>query len=357
MSILVYKCPQCSAALAFDAEKQSWDCPYCSGSFDLEQLEKIEASKASEFTHEDVESHDEMQIDDPHFNSDARVYSCPDCGAQIVTDATTAATFCAFCQNPTIIPGQLLGDFRPSKVIPFKFNKESATNAFTKWCGKKPLVPKNFKSGPHLEKITGIYLPFWLFNCDVSGSLTANATNERTWRSGNTEYTETKHYTIYRDGEMCFKSIPADGSAKMDDKIMDLLEPFNYDELVDFSMSYLSGYFAEKYDQNEKEVFPRIEKRVYDDTTTQLRNTIGGYSSVQVIDSQVSIDRCETAYTLMPIWMLNYKYKGKDFLFAMNGQTGKVAGKLPLSLFRVAAWFTGMAAAIFGILFIGGMLL
>ncbi len=357
MSILVYKCPQCSAALSFDAEKQSWDCPYCMGSFDLEQLEKLEEDKADKLNHEHVESNDEEQFENPDFNSNTKVYSCPDCGAQIVTDATTAATFCAFCQNPTIIPAQLLGEFRPSKVIPFKFDKDSAKKAFLKWCGKKPLVPKSFKFGPHLEKITGIYLPFWLFNCDVSGSLTASATNRRTWRSGNTEYTETKHYKIYRDGEMCFNRIPADGSSKMDDKIMDLLEPFDYNELVDFSMSYLSGYFAEKYDLDEKDVFPRIEKRVYDDTTTQLRSTINGYSSVQVENSEVHFDRCAAAYALIPVWMLIYKYKGKDFLFSINGQTGKVVGKLPLSFFRIAAWFTGMAVAIFALLFLGGMIL
>ncbi len=352
MSILVYKCPQCSAALAFDAEKQSWDCPYCTGSFDLEQLEKIEKEKKQ--TEAD---NVEKQNDDPDFNSDARVYSCPDCGAQIVTDATTSATFCVFCQNPTIIPSQLSGEFRPSKVIPFKFDKNSATKAFLKWCGKKPLVPKDFKSGPQMEKITGVYLPFWLFNCDVSGSLKANAKRIRSWRSGNTQYTETQHFELFRDGEMCFKRIPTDGSSKMDDKMMDLLEPFHYDALVDFSMSYLSGYLAEKYDHDKKDVFPRIEKRIYDDTMSHLQGTIGGYNSVYVESSNINIDRWDAAYALMPVWMLIYKYKGKDFLFAMNGQTGKVVGKLPLSFLRMAAWFAGMAATIFGVLFLGGMIL
>jgi hypothetical protein len=208
-----------------------------------------------------------------------------------------------------------------------------------------------------MEKITGVYLPFWLYNCDVSGSLKANAKRVRSWRSGNTQYTETQHYELFRDGDMSFKNIPTDGSSKMDDNMMDLLEPFQYDDLVDFSMSYLSGYLAEKYDLDKKEVFPRIEKRIQDDTLSQLRNTIGGYNSVYVEGSNINIDRWDAAYALMPVWMLIYKYNGKKFLFAMNGQTGKVVGNLPLSIPRMVAWFAGIASAIFAVLFLGGMIL
>ena len=361
MSVMVYKCPQCGAPLTFDADKQSWVCKYCLGSFDVEQLDKILAQEK-----QDGGSAEEQKVqpekatsesDDEEFNRETRVYSCPDCGAEIVTDATTAATFCVFCQNPAIIQSQLSGYNRPSKVIPFKFDKEKAKEAFIKWCKKKPLVPSSFKTGPKLEKISGVYLPFWLYDCDVSGAMHANAQKIRTWRTGSYEYTETQYFDIYREGTMFFKGVPADGSSKMEDSMMDLLEPYHYDQMIDFSMPYLSGYLAEKYDQDKDAVFPRIEKRVNEDTFSQLKGTVQGYSAIQVDQSNVQFRSKFADYALLPVWMQIYKYKGKSYLFAMNGQTGKAVGNLPYSFGRAAAWFGGIAAAVMAILFVGGMFL
>lgn len=363
MSVMVYKCPQCGAPLTFDADKQTWSCKFCLGSYEVEQLEKLLAQEKHEDQSSSLENEasetpqeDNTAVDED-FNQNARVYSCPDCGAEIVTDATTAATFCVFCHNPTIIQSQLSGAYKPHKVIPFKFDKEKAKEAFKKWCRKKPLVPGLFKSAPSLEKITGVYLPFWLFDCDISGGIHANAQKIRTWRTGNTEYTETQYFEVIRDGNMHFEHVPADGSSKMEDNMMDLLEPYYYDQMVDFSMPYLSGYLAEKYDQDENAVFPRIDKRVNEDTVSQLRDTIKGYSAVQVDQSNVAFLKKHAHYALLPVWMQKYKYKDKDYLFAMNGQTGKVVGNLPYSMGRAAAWFGGIAAAVFAILFLGGMLL
>lgn len=359
MSVMVYKCPQCGAALTFDADSQRWNCQFCLGSFDEATLEKILAAQKEKDA--DFEKPEEPEPEagmaqeqartDEEFNRNARVYICPDCGAEIVTDATTAATFCVFCHNPTIIPGRLSGEYRPSKVIPFKISKEAAQKAFIKWCGRKPLVPSDFKSKPQMEKITGVYVPFWLHDCSVSGTIRANAQKIRTWRSGDTEYTETRYYEAYRDGDMRFSGIPADGSSKMEDNMMDLLEPFDYTQMVDFAMSYLSGFLAEKYDVDKEAVWPRVKERVGNDTVTTLLNTIKGYDTVQVAHKEVRIKNKQVHYTLLPVWMLMYKHRDKKYLFAMNGQTGKVVGTLPISMGRVIAWFSGIAAAVFAVLF------
>ncbi|HOQ75776.1 MAG TPA: hypothetical protein PK369_04295 [Thermoclostridium sp.] len=366
MSVMVYKCPQCGASLTFNADVQRWDCKFCLGSFDIATLEKRraeEAEKEKEFAEQaepeaEVETGQEEIKVDEEFNRNARAYRCPDCGAEIVTDATTAATFCVFCHNPTIIPARLSGEYRPSRVIPFKISKEAAQKAFINWCRKKPLVPSGFKSKPQMEKITGMYLPFWLHDCSVSGTLRANAQKIRKWRSGKYEYTETSYFEIFREGDMRFTGVPADGSSKMDDNMMDLLEPYDYSQMVDFSMSYLSGYLAEKYDVDKETVWPRIKDRVAEDTVTQLMLTARGYDAIQVTHKEVRIKNKLVHYTLLPVWMLIYKHKDKKYLFAMNGQTGKVVGNLPISIGRVIAWFSGIAAAVFTALFlIGGVLM
>lgn len=359
MSVLVYKCPQCGAPLTFDADRQRWECRFCLGTYDVETLEKLFAQEAhkeevpygTEEAREQKEGARPAFAEDEEFNRNARAYRCPDCGAEIVTDATTAATFCVFCHNPAIIQSRLSGEYRPSKVIPFSISREAAQKAFINWCGRKPLVPSAFKSKPQVEKITGMYLPFWLHDCAVSGTLRADARKIRRWRSGDTEYTETSYYEIYRDGDMSFSGVPADGSSKMDDTMMDLLEPYDYTQMVDFSMSYLSGYLAEKFDVDKEAVWPRIRERVTEDAISQLMSTIRGYDTVKVTHKDVKITDRKVHYTLLPVWMLIYIHRGKKFLFAMNGQTGKVVGTLPVSVGRVFAWFFGIAASVFAALF------
>lgn len=341
MSVITYKCPNCGAPLKFDADGQDWKCEFCLSSFQEEQIKVIE---------------DKLPIED-EYASKARVYSCSSCGAEIMTDDTTAATFCYYCHNPAIIPKQLSGDYKPAKVIPFQFDREKATDIFIKWCKKKPLVSRDFIKNTQLKLLSGVYIPFWLFDCDINGNIAANARKIRTWTSGNKRYTETKHYHVSRNASARFEGVPADGSQKTDDRLMETLEPFDYSKMEDFSMSYLSGYLAERYDQDEKQVYGRIRSRIEDYTSKLLHDTIQGYSSVSVNSCNVDIQNAKATYVLLPTWMLTYHYNGKTYVFAMNGQTGKIAGSLPISKARAAAWFGGISASVFAILLIGGLLL
>lgn len=341
MSVVTYKCPNCGAPLAFDADEQNWKCEFCRSSFDEEQVKAIEGK---------------LPLED-EFASRARAYSCTSCGAEIVTDDTTAATFCYYCHNPAIIPGQLSGDYKPAKVIPFQFDRNKATEAFIKWCKKKPLVSRDYISSSQLKLLSGVYIPFWLFDCEINGQITADARNIRTWRSGDKRYTETKYYSVSRAATARFDGIPADGSKKAEDHLMETLEPFDYSQMEDFSMAYLSGYLAERYDKDHHEVFGRIKSRVEEYTSSLLRNTISGYSSVSVNSCNVDISDTRATYVLLPTWMFTYNYKGKTYVFAMNGQTGKIAGSLPISKARVAAWFGAISGSLFAILLLGGLLL
>lgn len=353
MAVVTYKCPNCGGGLEFKADSQSWKCEFCLSNFNDEEIKALINDESLE--DDSLDQHTEVEGDE--FSEKARVYSCTSCGAEIVTDDTTAATFCYYCHNPAIIPGQLSGDYKPAKVIPFKFKKEAARDKFIKWCKKKPLLSRQFISSSQLELLSGIYIPFWLFDCDIRGRINAEGRKIRTWVSGNKKYTETKFYDITRAATASFNGIPADGSKKADDHLMETLEPYDYSQMVDFSMSYLSGYMAEKYDVDKKDVFSRISGRVDEYTNTLLRNTIQGYSSVTVRNSDIDIYRSKAAYVLLPAWIFTYNYRGKTYIFAMNGQTGKIAGSLPLSKRRMALWFGAISAVVFGILSVGGIFL
>ncbi len=353
MDVLTYQCPQCGAPLTFHEETQRWDCKYCLGSFDLETLEKEKptAGQASE------EGPAEKAGAVPPPEPEMREYTCPQCGAHIVTDATTAAAFCVFCQNATIFPEQLSGAFRPEKIIPFQVKKEAAQEAFKRLCRRKPLLPKDFCTPDRIEKITGVYVPFWLYDCKTNSYMTANAQRVHTWSDSRYRYTKTDHYRIERGGTMDFDRIPADGSSKMDDALMDAIEPYDMEKLVDFSTAYLSGFLAERYDKNSDSIFPRASERMRTTVDDVLRGTISGFASVQVMQNDVQIQRQATQNVLLPVWMLMSRYRNKEYLFAMNGQTGKLIGNLPISIPRVIAWSAGILAAVFLLLFLGGMLL
>lgn len=350
--IVVYHCPACGAPLTFQPESQQFDCEYCGSQFTSDQLDaKTARSKPRP---RDVRLDQE---ENQKFLDAAQSYSCPNCGAQIITDQNTAATFCVFCHYPTVIAERLTGDFAPIQVIPFQFDKQRATTLFLLWCKHKPLLPKDFKSSAQLEKITGVYLPFWLFDCEVDAKMFAQATRRRLWRTGNVQHIETSYFAVTREGRLSYHGVPADGSAKMKDELMDQLEPFDYSALQPFSMSYLAGFLAEKYDVDQNEVFPRIRKRVEDYSQAQLRSTVLGYDSVRVADFSANYEKADASYTLLPVYLLNYFYKGETYPFVLNGQTGKLVGRLPLSKWRAAAWFGAITAAVTAILYVGGLFL
>lgn len=344
MSVVSYVCPHCSAKLVFDPEMQKWACPFCESSFDQHALEATESTQT---------------IQEPFTDTvDATViYSCPSCGAQLVTEPNTSATFCCYCHSPVVLSHQLKDDFKPSKIIPFKTTKEDAITSFKNWCRGKWFLPSDFASPSQLQKLTGIYLPYWLMSCGTSGNLVAKAKNIRSWSDSSYYYTETQDYLIERAGSMRFDYIPHDASSKAEDAVMASVEPFNFVDLIDFSSPYLSGFLAEKYDVKQDQVYPFIQKRVEAATTEVFRESIKSYNSLAVTNCNINVQDVQFDYTLLPIWVLTYLYNDKTYFFVMNGQTGKIFGELPICKKKVTYLFFILTLVIFLILFIGGGLL
>ena len=278
------------------------------------------------------------------------VYNCPSCGAEIICDSTTAATSCPYCDNPTIVPNKLSGTLKPNYVIPFKLNKDDAVAALKKFYKKKALLPKVFKSENHIQEIKGMYVPFWLFDSKADADIEFAATRTHVSRSGDEEITTTEHYVIHRAGTVDFNKIPADASEKMPDDYMDALEPYDYADLKEFSTAYLPGYMADRYDVEVSDCFERADKRAGNTTMDIMRGSVVGYDSVEILRKSVSLKRGKVNYALLPVWMLNTKWKDKNYMFAVNGQTGKIVGELPVDKGRYWAWFAAIAAPLAAII-------
>ena len=370
---LTYLCPDCMAYLRFDGKEEKWVCDYCDGKFSMEELEQrglqkeesdyeVKSRAEAEGNSADVSFEYQENITRPESDlSRMRGYICPSCGGEIVTDDVTAATFCVFCGNPTILPKQLEGEYRPAAIVPFETDKEDAKKAFLNLCKGKKLLPKGYTSEQRLEKITGVYVPFWLFDCKADFTYHATGENVSTWTDTRFIYTKTDLYHIHREGHMEFENIPLDASEKMQDDLMDALEPFHLDRKKDFDMSYLSGFLAEKYTYEPKDLYDRMTGRITPGVEHKAGEGGRDYQRVYGVKCHTDFSSDKQTYMLLPVWMLISKYQGKDYLFAMNGQTGKIVGELPVSSGQTAKWFgiifaiTFLIAMVIAMFVVGGV--
>ncbi len=349
MDEIQYKCPNCNADLRFNPKKQGFSCEFCDSFFTVEECKSANEQRLEE-EKQQAPAHAE-------FAEENRLFVCQSCGAELITDSQTAATECVYCHNPVILNGRLSGEYRPAKIIPFKISHEQAIETFNQWCDKRKFLPKDFQTERQLTHLQGVYVPFWVADCHVHGRMQAECHQIRRWTSGNTEYKQVKEFSVFREAELDFEGIPADGQSKVPDDLMEAIEPFDYRETVSFEMAYLSGFLSDKYDVNKAQVFPRVRNRAVNGSDQMLRSSMTGYDSVRVTDSTMNILRTKWQYMLLPVWFMSYLYEGKQYHFAINGQTGKQAGTPPLNQKKLSLLCSGIAVGVTLLGLLGGFLL
>ena len=344
--VIEYKCPCCNAGLFFGNDTQQLTCGYCDNTFDVDAVRAFNESQRepeqAQIQWQDTPKQEWSEEEQQHI----REFHCPSCGGEILTDEHTAATFCPYCDNPTILPGRLSGGLKPDAVIPFQTDREDAKAAFLRLCKGKPLLPKNFTSQQRLEKITGMYVPFWLYDCSAEFDGSYKATRIHRWSDTRYNYVKTDHFLLRRGASAKFTGIPMDGSGKMDDAFMESIEPYDYSQLTEFDTAYLSGFLADKYDVPSEDGRERICNRVDQSINDQLQSSLLGYATVIPAGKNLKIDHSKARYVLLPVWILNTRYQDKIYTFAMNGQTGKMTGSFPVCPKRSAAWFSGICAGV-----------
>ena len=352
-----FKCPCCDGAIEFDSTLQKMKCPYCSSEFEIADLQAYSdalTGKPEDSMQWDTTAGGQWQPDETEA---MHVYTCNSCGGEIVGDETTGATECPFCGNPVVMTGQFAGDLKPDLVIPFKLDKKAAMEALKRHYSGKRLLPKVFKDENRIKDVRGMYVPVWLFAADAQGYVQYRATRIRTWSDSRYNYTETSHYNIIRAGSLGFENVPVDGSTKMDDALMESIEPYNIADAVDFQSAYLAGFLADKYDVDAENSIQRANARIRQTTEAAFLNTVQGYTSVTPTSTTVNLANGTAKYALYPVWILSTQWNGKPYTFAMNGQTGKLVGDLPLDKGAYWKWLLGLTGIIGAVGFILGYLL
>jgi len=339
-----YKCPCCGGAIAFDTASQKMKCPYCDTEFEMETLAAYDSELNAEGS-DDMRWETSAGSEWQYGEADGlRVYCCNSCGGEIVGDDTLAATACPFCGNPVVMMGQFAGALKPDYVIPFKLDKKAAKAALQKHYGGKRLLPKAFKDQNHIDEVKGVYVPFWLFDTDANARIRYRGTTVRHWEDSRYEYTETSHFSVFRGGSIGFERVPVDGSTKMADDLMESIEPYDFREAVDFQTAYLAGYLADKYDVSAEQSIERANERIKRSTEEAFAETVQGYTTVIPESTSIQLNNGSAKYALYPVWLLNTTWNGQKFTFAMNGQTGKLVGDLPLDKSAYKKWLFGLTA-------------
>jgi DNA-directed RNA polymerase subunit RPC12/RpoP len=334
------KCPNCGGSLRFDPERQKSVCDYCLSEFTAEELAAAAQTQPSEQPSEQLAG-----------------YICDSCGAEVLTDASTTATFCYYCHNPVFLTSRLSGAFRPDLVIPFQSSREEAVESFRRWARSHRFVPPSFYSASQLEKMTGLYVPYWMAEYEADVHFQGQGIVRRVWVAGNLEYTEAKEYAIDRQGKIEVKHLHDLAQDRIDRDLLAAIAPFDADQAVNFDLSYLSGFLAEKYTLEREQVEPLLESRARDYAASLLQESIQGYSEVRTQQNQVDLTLKKWAYALFPTWVMTYHYQGKTYVYAVNGQTGKACGELPVSGRRLGLAAAAVAVLVLALALLGGWLI
>ncbi len=346
---MIFRCKNCGGNVVYSPERKKMFCPFCESEDSEEREDGVIVTSEAENGQPASGVVDAKTQEGGTTGATAQPKSavnaqqkvtkvCPNCGGEIPMTAATSATQCPYCDNYLIVDDQISGVYTPHMLIPFKMGKEGCKQLIRSKFEKCVFAPTDFLSEVRLNGIHGDYVPFWFYDYNTNCTFHGEGTKVRSWTTGNTQYTETSYYDIVRDMDIDFDKIPVDASVGMPDDVMDLMEPFDYKEMQEFKPEYLSGFHSERYNMTSDLVESRAKAKMQEDAKKMLNDSYSGYASVRKMAENVSVSDSSVNYGLLPVWKYDYTYKGKEYPFYVNGQTGKLVGIAPISKAKVWAY-------------------
>ena len=272
-------------------------------------------------------------------------FECDSCGGEIIGSPDMVSAKCPWCNNNFVATGQLVRTRVPDRMIPFGMTKEQALATFKKEASRLKLAPNAFQHAS-VDDIQGVYIPYWLYDASVYGTAEFECERRRTWSDSDYTYTEHDVYQVSRSGNIAYLDVPVSGTSKVTEDLTESIEPFDYSTSVGFSPAYLTGFMTNKYDVEAEEANPRALDRMRHSAEDVLRDSVTGYDSVNLTSSAFEPAFGELEYVFLPVWLLNVDFQGKNYNYAMNGQTGKFVGTFPVSKAKYWGGLIGIATAL-----------
>ena len=338
-------CKNCGGSLIYSPAEHSMFCKMCGATFKPENV----VSDSKELT-EDVDAvslSDLFGIKEKSFH-EFKIYTCNTCGGDIVINDTEISTFCVYCGNPSVVFKRVSKEMKPDGIVPFSISKDEAKQLIRTRLSKRSFIPSKLKA-PDLIDIKGIYVPYWVVNCDFHDAVIIE---------GNEKYrknTPLRHYC--RAGDCSFVTLPIEASLRLNDNISKRLEPFFFDDVKDFDEDYLNGFYSDTSDLSVNDLRTAVLKRCDELFCEEVMKNIPADNKKR-FKSTPSVDIHEDAvYLLLPVWFYTFRYKDKPHTILVNGQTGKIVGGVPFSKRKVTVTSAVIALLLFTIFCIPLLLL
>ncbi len=310
-------CKNCSHALVFDPKSQKLVCSSCGSTFLPEEIEDNSQKYREDLQAEAME---EVYGSKDGKYMDCYIYSCAQCGGEIVVNGTEASTTCIYCGNPNVVFSRIAKQKCPEFVLPFSVSKERAITLAREEIRRGFFVPKQIKNFS-VDCCRGIYLPYWIVNADYTDAVVIKG-EVRSGKSTVTRY-------FGRAGRMKIRNLPLDASRALSDESSQKLEPFVLSRLKPFDVDYLAGFYSNvsdvTYSDIRKATLDRAKEYFNEEAMRECqasnKKVISSYPSLRLNNDMV--------YAMMPAWFITFDYKGKHNTILVNGDTGKVVCALP----------------------------
>lgn len=324
----MYECPNCSSNLKYDISRKALFCEHCDTCLDPYSFHK--------------ESDAEESV-----SFGVTIFTCPQCGGELMTDDTTAATFCSFCGCSTILDSRVSMEKCPDYIIPFSLDEETCKKSYKKMMRRAIFAPKELSNPEHIKKFRGIYMPYWVYSFVRQGQVTFDG--QRKKRKG--DYIHTKHYDIHCDVDMEYKGLAYDASSTFYDSLSNAIAPFHTDKGQPFHPSFLSGFYADTGDIDERLYREDAQNVAWEDAIRKIRKTSIFFSYEKPSDTSLKkalyFPKNEARQGLFPVWFLSYKKEDRVAYAVINGQTGLAAADLPVDKKKYLLGSVLLAAPLF----------
>lgn len=341
------KCPNCGATVTFDPGSGKMHCDYCGYTCELPKPE---------------EGHDVCEIDfesavnteSCEWGAEKKSVECKSCGAVSIYDALETAAVCPFCGSTQVMPAATEKTIAPGGVCPFTVTKKEASEAFKNWLQHKWFAPKEAKKKASPKAFNGVYLPYWTYDAQTTSSFTGNAGYDRKVRKRDgTLETRTTWRPVCGVHQEFMDDITVMASKRQEDSGVKQCEPFKLSKLIPYDPKVLAGFVAERYSIGLKDGWAIAQTTIHEKLKSSIEDYIKfhwkcNHASGVVFSTVYS--KITYKYILVPVWISSFKYKEKTYQFAVNGQTGKVGGKAPVSAWRVILailFFVGVITALY----------
>ena len=318
-------CPECGVEMKFDEETGILTCPSC------KKTERMKGYEKDFVKYRHVKELHEFD------DEQARLYVCKSCGMKLMTNNRTALNECYFCGGAMTIGERLSGDLMPTRLIPFSVSERKAKKAFSRWFLKVKFAPREFKKKKRDCRCHAVYLPVWMFQFRGQGEAMVHASNSRNEFDGESEekIIETDHYDLYRRFDLGFDNLPMCASGKIEQRFLEAIEPYDFSALKEFDIYKDFGIPAEQYDKKDDKLEGAAKKRVQELIDEYLLSTAKDYEEAKVAERGYQIGKAGTEYIWLPVWFVSIEPGDNEYLFVMNGQTGKVAMDPPYNPLKI----------------------